>query len=133
MAKKILIIEDNAAHPTLNLEAINYQVLGATTASEGLAKALDLNPDFILMDLNMPDSNGFDLCKTMRTYNELRQTPIVIFSTENKLKNMVTAYEMGANYYIVRGDEDDRVLTFIIETFFTRAPRKNPNLTQYSV
>jgi hypothetical protein len=43
---------------------------------------------------------------------------------------MVTAYEMGADYYIVKGEEDDRVLTLLIETIFTRLSRQHSFDTQ---
>lgn len=133
MAKTILIVEDNVLQPSLNLEASNYQVIEATTAEEGLAKALEFHPQLILMDMALPDLSGFNLCKKMRSFYELKKVPIIIFSSENKLKNMVTAYEMGADYYIVKSEEGDRVLTLLIETIFTRLSRQNLPLQQSSV
>jgi DNA-binding response OmpR family regulator len=132
MPKKILLVEDNAVHPSLNLEASNYQLIEASTANEGLNKALELKPQLILMDMDLPDLSGFELCKRMRAFYELKKVPIIIFSSENKLKNMVTAYEMGADYYIVKSEEGDRVLTLLIETIFTRLSRQNYPLQQYS-
>ena len=129
MAKKILVIENSVTRPSLSLEASNYEVLEARSAVEGLRKALDHKPHLILIDTELPDSSGFDLCKRLRSYGELKKIPIIIFSTENKLKNMVTAYEMGADYYIVKGDEGDRVLTLLIETIFTRLARRSAQLT----
>jgi PleD family two-component response regulator len=130
MAKKILIVDELTNRPTPDMEANNYQVWRSANAREGLARALELKPQLILMNLNLADLNGFELCKKMRGFPELRQIPIIIFSGENKLKNMVTAYEMGADYYIVRGEEDDRVLTLLIETIFTRLSRQHSFDTQ---
>ncbi len=124
MAKKILVVENSATRPTLDLEASNYELLEARSASEGLNKALDQKPNLVLIDMELPGLSGFELCKRLRGYPELKKIPIIIFSTENKLKNMVTAYEMGADYYIVKGDEGDRVLTLLIETIFTRLSRR---------
>lgn len=124
MAKKILIVAGTTAHPTLDLEANNYQVWEAANAREGLTRALELKPHLILMSLNLADLSGFELCKKMRSFFELRHIPIIIFSSENKLTNMVTAYEMGADYYIVKGEEGNRVLTLLIETIFTRLSRQ---------
>src|SRR6476620_1614883 len=78
MTKKILIVEDNIVHPSLNLEASNYQVIEASTANDGLNKALELKPQLILMDMDLPDSSGFDLCKKMRAFYELKKVPIII-------------------------------------------------------
>jgi DNA-binding response OmpR family regulator len=130
MAKKILIIDELTNPLTPDLEANNYQVWRSGNAREGLARALELKPQLILMNLNQADLNGFELCKKMRSFPELQHIPIIIFSGENKLKNMVTAYEMGADYYIVKGEEDDRVLTLLIETVFTRLSRQHSFDTQ---
>ena len=125
MAKKILVVENTATSPALSLEASNYELLEARNASEGLSKALNEKPHLVLIDTELPDISGFELCKRLRGYLELKKIPIIIFSTENKLKNMVTAYEMGADYYIVKGDEGNRVLTLLIETVFTRLSRRS--------
>ena len=132
MAKKILIVEATAVQPSLNLEASNYLVIEAKTADEGLSRALELKPQLVVMDMDLPDLSGFELCKKMRSYYELKKVPIIIFSSENKLKNMVTAYEMGADYYIVKSEEGDRVLTLLIETIFTRLARQNSPVQQYT-
>ncbi len=130
MAKEILIIDTLSNQSILNLEANNYQVWRADSAQEGLTRALELKPNLILINLNLADLNGFELCKKIRSFGELRHIPIIIFSGENKLKNMVTAYEMGADYYIVKGEEGDRVLTLLIETIFTRLSRQHNFNTQ---
>ncbi len=133
MSKKILIVEDSTTKLGLNLETSNYQIIEASTAGEGLTKALELKPHLIVMGMNLPDYNGFELCVKMRAFFELKKVPIIIFSSENKLKNMVTAYEMGADYYIVKNDEGDRVLTLLIETIFTRLSRQNAPIPQHYV
>ena len=125
MAKKILVVENSATRSLLSLEASNYELLEADSASQGLSEALGQRPHLILIDTELPDLSGFELCKRMRGYSELKKIPIIIFSTDNKLKNMVTAYEMGADYYIVKGDEGDRVLTLLIETIITRLSRRS--------
>lgn len=132
MAKKILIVESNAVQLSLNLEASNYHVIEAKTASDGLSKALELKPHLVVMDMDLPDLSGFELCKKMRSFYDLKKVPVIMFSSENKLKNMVTAYEMGADYYIVKSEEGDRVLTLLIETIFTRLARQNSPLQQYT-
>lgn len=129
MAKKILVVENSSTRPLLSLEASNYELLEAHSASQGLSEALDQKPHLVLIDIDLPDLSGFELCKRMRGYSELKKIPIIIFSSNNKLKNMVTAYEMGADYYIVKGDEGDRVLTLLIETIITRISRRSVSLS----
>ena len=128
MAKKVLIVEDSptqAAKTRLLLEARGYEVEVAQDGREGVAKTKDLHPDLIVLDVYLPQLSGFDVCKLLKSDLQLRSIPVIMFSNENKLKNMVNAYEMGADYYVVKGDEGERVLTLLIETVFTRISRRS--------
>ena len=127
MAKKVLIVEDSptqAVKTKLMLEAKNYEVDIAGDGEQGLEKAAQIKPDLIVLDVYLPTMSGFDVCKQLKSDMQLRAIPVIMFSNENKLKNMVTAYEMGADYYVVKGDEGERVLTLLIETVFTRISRR---------
>jgi two-component system, sensor histidine kinase and response regulator len=127
MSKKLLLVEDSptqAEKTKLVLESKNYEVFLAANAQEGLDRAVDLRPDLIVLDVYLPDMSGFDVCKKLKADVQLRAIPVIMFSNENKLKNMVTAYETGADYYVVKGDEGERVLTLLIETVFTRIYRR---------
>ncbi len=127
MAKKVLIVEDSptqAAKTRFVLEGKGYQVFIATNGNEGVLQAAETQPDLIVLDVYLPLMSGFEVCKAIKSNFDLRNIPIIMFSNENKLKNMVTAYEMGADYYVVKGDEGERVLTLLIETVFTRMSRR---------
>ena len=127
MAKKVLIIEDSptqAAKTRLVLEGQNYEVFIAGDGDVGLTMAQGMKPDLIVLDVYLPTVSGFEVCKWLKSNMDLRATPIIMFSNENKLKNMVTAYEMGADYYVVKSDEGERVLTLLIETVFARISRR---------
>ncbi len=132
MAKKVLIVEDSptqAVKTKMILESKNYEVEIADDGEAGLAKAAQLRPDLIILDVYLPSISGFDVCKRLKSDMQLRSVPVIMFSNENKLKNMVTAYEMGADYYVVKGDEGERVLTLLIETVFTRISRRILQIT----
>ncbi len=132
MAKKVLLIEDSptqAVKTRLVLESKNYEVFIAITGEEGLSMAADIRPDLIVLDVYLPRLSGFEVCQQLKTEVNLRSIPVIMFSNENKLKNMVKAYEMGADYYVVKGDEGERVLTLLIETVFTRITRRVLQLT----
>lgn len=127
MAKKVLIVEDSptqAVKTKFVLEAKGYKVFLAADGSEGITQADVVQPDLIVLDVYLPKLSGFEVCKLLKSNLQLRGIPIIMFSNENKLKNMVTAYEMGADYYVVKGDEGERVLTLLIETVFTRMSRR---------
>ncbi len=127
MAKKILIIEDSATQALKTkfiLEGKGFEVDIATSGEDGIVRANKTRPDLIVLDVYLPNLSGFEVCKALKNNLDLRSVPIIMFSTENKLKNMVTAYEMGADYYVVKGDEGERVLTLLIDTVFTRIARR---------
>ena len=80
----ILIIEDEESLrrfliPTLNGQ--RYQVLSASSASEGLAMARSHNPDLVLLDLGLPDMDGMAVLKELRSWS---RKPVVILSARNQ-------------------------------------------------
>jgi PleD family two-component response regulator len=126
-AKRVLIVEDSptqAMKTKIILESKGYEVELAAEGHEGMSKAAEMKPDLIVLDVYLPTISGFEVCKLLKSTISLRAIPVIMFSNENKLKNMVTAYEMGADYYVVKGDEGERVLTLLIETVFTRMSRR---------
>lgn len=127
MPKRILLVEDSptqAAKSKIVLESKGYQVSIASNGTEGLQKAAELLPDLIVLDVYLPDLNGFDVCQQLKNNLSVRSIPVIMFSNENKLSNMTTAYNVGADYYVVKGQEGERVLLLLIETIFTRISRR---------
>jgi DNA-binding response OmpR family regulator len=127
MPKNILLVEDSptqAAKSKMALEAKGYTVMIAGDGKRGLEKAADFLPDLIVLDVYLPDLNGFDVCKQLKNNLTVRGIPVIMFSNENKLSNMTAAYNVGADYYVVKGQEGDRVLLVLVETIFTRMARR---------
>jgi two-component system, chemotaxis family, response regulator Rcp1 len=57
-------------------------------------------PNLILLDLNMPRKNGFDVLKEIKENDQLKKIPIIIFTTSKTARDIDKAYELGANCYI---------------------------------
>jgi len=98
----ILIIEDEEALrrfliPTLSGQ--RYQVLSAATATEGLAMARSHNPDLVLLDLGLPDLDGMDVLKELRSWS---RKPVVILSARNQERDKVRALDQGADDYLAK-------------------------------
>ncbi|GLH68078.1 response regulator [Geothrix edaphica] len=98
----ILIIEDEEALrrfliPTLSGQ--KYQVLSAATAVEGLALARSHNPDLVLLDLGLPDRDGMDVLKEIRSWS---RKPVVILSARNQERDKVRALDQGADDYLAK-------------------------------
>ena len=98
----ILIIEDEESLrrfliPTLNGQ--RYQVLSASSASEGLAMARSHNPDLVLLDLGLPDMDGMAVLKELRSWS---RKPVVILSARNQERDKVRALDQGADDYLAK-------------------------------
>ena len=99
--KKILIVEDD---PAISqglrdyLTAENYEVLQSQDGLEGLNTALNEQPNIILLDVNLPTLNGFDVCRKLR--EEKYINPIIIITASVEEIDEVVGLGIGADDYI---------------------------------
>lgn len=100
--RTILIIEDDkyiAHFIDISLSKENYSVLTAETAAEGMFLFSSYRPDIVLLDLGLPDRDGVDLLRELRTFSE---TPVLIVSARGQEKEKIAALDLGANDYITK-------------------------------
>ncbi len=103
--KKILLIDDEQDILELlsyNLEKEGYMVYTASNGNEGIAKAKDILPDLILLDVMMPEKDGIETCQELRRIKELQKTLIVFLSARSEEFSQLAGYQAGANDYIVK-------------------------------
>jgi two-component system KDP operon response regulator KdpE len=102
---KALIIDDEEgirAFLKTALKENNIELFEAKNSAEGIAGAIALRPDFILLDLGLPDKNGLDTLIELRTWFP---NPILILSVQNQEETIVKALDSGADDYLTkRGD-----------------------------
>jgi len=100
---KLLLIEDDPAITT-GLEALlrqeNYVVTASADGKEGLEKALETKPDLILLDVNLPSLNGFDICRKLRENNF--SNPVIMLTSYSGQVDKVVGLEIGADDYITK-------------------------------
>jgi two-component system, cell cycle response regulator DivK len=105
MSAVILYIEDNPDNMVLvkrAIEAIGHQFIGMATGVEGLKKAEEINPDLILLDINLPDIDGYEIARRLRSSGRqhLLYVPIIAI-TANALKgDAEKALEAGCDVYM---------------------------------
>ncbi len=100
--KKILIIEDEKAISDIikfNLEKESFEVDTAYDGQEGLTKALKGSPDLILLDVMLPQLDGFQVCKKVR---ETSSVPILMLTAKEEEVDKVLGLELGADDYITK-------------------------------
>lgn len=98
----ILTIEDEKSMSTYIatfLNGENYKVSSAMTGSEGLSAAAALRPDVILLDLGLPDMDGIEVLRRLRSWSRI---PVIIVSARHEESEKVRALDQGADDYITK-------------------------------
>ncbi len=101
-SKKILFVEDEAAifEPfSKALRRNGFEPVVAQTAAQALEMANRFDPDLVLLDLNLPDGDGSDVCRTLRKSSEV---PIVMLTARGTEMDRVLGLELGADDYVVK-------------------------------
>ena len=113
---KILVVDDS---PTMLsgtskiLVSAGHDVVQATNGEEGINKAASENPDLILMDVVMPDLNGFQATRTITTTENTQHIPIIMLTTKDQETDKVWAKRQGASDYIVKPPNSKELLSKI--------------------
>lgn len=102
MAEKILVVDDEKNIVNIlafNLKKEGYEVITAFNGKDGVDIALKEDPDLILLDIMMPELNGFDTCKKIR---EKLNTPIIMLTARAEELDKVLGLELGADDYVTK-------------------------------
>lgn len=102
-AQRILVVEDDLSILTglsMNLRIEGYEVLQAQDGRSGLAKALDEAPDLMVLDIMLPELNGYELLKELRRRG--RDTPVVMLSAKGMERDKILGLDLGADDYVAK-------------------------------
>ena len=113
MKSKILIIEDNEQNMymlTYLLESNEYEVLQSFTGADGIALAKENKPDIILLDIQLPEMDGYTVAKKLRDNQNLDDTPIIAVTSYAMPGDREKVLEAGADGYLEKPIDPD---TFI--------------------
>ncbi|MBI3925290.1 MAG: response regulator [Armatimonadetes bacterium] len=101
----VLVADDNRiARQALcrMLQKEGYRVLEAEDGLEALQRAEESRPDLILLDLGMPELDGYGVCRTLRRSHETRLIPIIIVTAASDLESRVRSYNLDADDFLVK-------------------------------
>lgn len=113
MAYKVLVVDDEQTIVEFlkyKLTEGGYEVVTAGNGKEGLEKIAGENPDIILLDLMMPELNGFEVLKEIREKYKDKWRPVVILSSKNEFESVLDCYEMQADLYLSKPVDSMAVL-----------------------
>lgn len=126
MAEKILIIDDDV--DTLKLVGLmlqkqGYEISAASNGALGLAKALEDHPALILLDVMMPDMDGYEVTRRLRKNPVTAAIPILMFTAKTQLDDKVTGFEAGADDYLTKPTHPTELQAHV-RALLGRSPQK---------
>ncbi|MBI2608469.1 MAG: response regulator [Deltaproteobacteria bacterium] len=101
----ILVIDDEKDFLEIirtNLENHGFKVIATQNPVEGLKIAEKKKPDLIILDVIIPEINGFQCCKEIRQNPQLKNTPIIMLSCKNQDEDIQWGLNSGANEYLIK-------------------------------
>ena len=118
MGRKVLVIEDHA--PTVELmrlvlRAGGYEVAFALDGPLGLQKAVAEQPDLILLDVMMPELDGFEVCRRLKADPRTSQIPIIMVSVKASPENFQLAEQAGACLYVTKPFDNQKLLDLLLQ------------------
>lgn len=132
MSERILVIDDDV--DTLRLVGLmlqrqGYQVIAASNGSLGLTKAFEERPDLILLDVMMPDMDGFEVTRRLRKNPATASIPILMFTAKNQLDDKVSGFEVGADDYLTKPTHPTELQAHV-KALLSRSTSRVPKETQ---
>ncbi len=116
MPEKILIVDDDL--DTLKLVGLilqrhGYGIVAANGGVSALAKASAEKPDLILLDLMMPDLDGYEVARRLRADTSLAHIPIIMFTAKTMLDDKVAGFEAGADDYLTKPTHPSELIAHV--------------------
>jgi DNA-binding response OmpR family regulator len=123
---KILVIDDEMQSVKLIgmlLQRRGYEIVAATLGSQGLEKARAERPDLIVLDIMMPDMDGFEVCRRLRADPTTAAIPVIMFTAKTLVDDKVTGFQAGADDYLTKPVHPDELATRV-EALLARAAQR---------
>lgn len=129
--KKILLVEDNETiimGLKYSLEQEGFQVISAKTAKESKEKLDNKSIDIVLLDVSLPDGNGFEICKEIKEKNDI---PVIFLTAQDEETSVVLGLDLGADDYIVKPFRTRKLISRIKSVLRRYGKKEENNIIQY--
>ncbi len=124
--KKILVVEDEQDIRqliTLYLEKEGFRTVSAATGAEGLRQAKQGKPDLVILDLMLPEMDGLEVCKRLRSAPDTALLPIIMLTAKAEESDTIIGLELGADDYVTK-PFSPKTLVARVKVLFRRLERK---------
>src|SRR5213083_1770157 len=105
MNERILVVDDTPANiqtVAAILKGKGYQLSVATNGKQALDALTKIRPDLILLDVMMPEMDGFETCERIKASTKWREIPLIFLTSKNETTDIVRGFEMGAVDYVAK-------------------------------
>ncbi len=108
---KVLIIDDDSTARKFICMALRdtYQIQTSVDGDEGISAAIDWQPNVILLDVEMPGKNGYEVCEALKTNSATSSIPVIFVSGNSSLRERLVGYEVGGDDYLVKPCEKELI------------------------
>jgi signal transduction histidine kinase len=113
MEKTVLVVDDIAANRNLlgeTLEPKGYEVLLASNGAMALKVAAKAKPRVILMDVNMPDMDGYEACRQLKADSTLAEIPVIFITANDDQESLIKGFQVGGVDYIAKPFKEQEVI-----------------------
>ncbi|MCY7284372.1 MAG: response regulator, partial [Cyanobacteria bacterium CAN_BIN43] len=137
----VLIIDDNPdnlSFAVYSLEENGFNVVVAQDGSSGLKRAQDTQPHLILLDVLMPNMDGFETCRRLKLNEETCDIPVIFMSALSDTEDKVKGFEVGAVDYVTKPIQREELLARItthlrIQALTKQLQQQNQKLQQQAI
>src|SRR3972149_10459780 len=105
MALRILVVDDDPIIIQITAKVLSvagYEVFKAASGPEALKQVDDIRPDLIILDVMMPEMNGYEVCRRLRSLTTTAHLPIMMLTAQESVEEKVRGFEAGADAYMIK-------------------------------
>ncbi|MGB7343032.1 MAG: NAD-binding protein [Pirellulaceae bacterium] len=133
--KTILLADDHRALRLLfsrKLSSAGHDVIQAATGDEAVRLANVKHPDLIVLDVNMPGRDGYDVCRDIRQSQQLTKVPVILYSGQDNYEFVSRGHQAGADLCVRKTSKSSELLERIEEVFANNLAHEEPSDTESS-
>lgn len=117
MGHTILLVDDDQQYTNFIKSSLikrNFSVVHLKSGRQALDAIRKYHPDLIILEIKVPEINGFDLCKIIRKKEKYNRIPIIFLSNINSNRAMMTGFELGADDYLTKSINKEELIARIL-------------------